>query len=91
MFDENIYNDLRLKHIDAEINAETEEESRTAMLKVCAYLDSVGMHMPKPKYVYDEADRTTWKYLNGKVKYDRAINKHRYRSLPNPSFIYGHL
>jgi hypothetical protein len=50
------------------------------------FLDTNGMPMPKPRYIYQEQDVRTWKYLdsNYNAKKKSTTIKQNY----NPSFAY---
>jgi hypothetical protein len=67
------------------------DNSQLALAEVQNYLDSENLFMPAPKYLYDDGDKTTWRFLVGKIVENEHRKKTGYRNVYNPHFRYGNL
>lgn len=78
MFDWDVYKTLRKNYI---LNHTTEN-----LNAIREFLDSCNMKMPKQKYVYEEENIHSWKYLDGVIE-----KKVHYTNVLNPKFRYGYI
>lgn len=62
--------------------------SEENLIAVCAYLDATGMHMPHARYQYDDCDRSTWMFFDGRVKKNDLKDTVKYFNVYNPNFRY---
>ena len=68
-----------------------EKPTKKNFNKVRKYLDSVGMKMPQPKWIYNEGDKRTWKWLEGRLNIHLFTKKVTHVPVLNPEFAYNHL
>lgn len=91
MFDMDEYLRLKNEHIRIEKSKATNEKKKQALDRVRIYLDLHGKAMPKRKWYYDPADRTTVKFLDGIHTKCEHCGRGEYREVINPNFAYGHI
>ena len=56
-----------------------EDRSCSTLMAIRSYLDEIGVKMPLPHYIFDPADKRTWRYLE-----QRQVDG----TYENPRFIY---
>lgn len=72
----------------------TIKENHDHLLKLrrlCDYLDSKGIRMPKPKWKFIYDDYSTWSHLPGRVIRDDSGKAIRHKAYINHAFKYKHL
>lgn len=62
-------------------------ESLTAVRQ---YLDSVGMFMPSPRYQFRSEERSSWRFLDGRIHHDERSGITKYTNVYNHHFKYGY-
>lgn len=62
--------------------------SREHLDNLRQFLDENGYKFQKPRYVYSEKKRYTWKYLDGIIAPDPFTGETKYKQVLNPNYLY---
>jgi len=88
LFDLNTYNELKKAHL-IEVEKADNGDPQKAVIEIQKYLDSVGLYMPRPRYRYIENDKSTHKFLDGRVTGSVEKKNLKYVNVLNPKFAYS--
>lgn len=70
--------------VNVNIPEDVDYKYRGALLNYRMYLDSVGCLLRPPKYIYDNKNKTTWRYISCVIAGDKFT-----KWIDNPEFKFG--